>query len=116
VSSPRASYPPDSPDVADADRPDAEVLPLRGDATTACFARALDALCAGLSSQAKPAVVADAAARAPLGAKRAQQPSVACGGCAGRIGLSDFVLVGGSHMTRTADCPQCGETMVISPA
>jgi len=114
VSSTRATYPPGVADVADTDRPDAAGLPLRGDATTACFARALDALCAGLSSQAIPAAVADAAARAPSGEERAQQPSVACGACAGRIGLRDFVLIGGTRVTRTADCPQCGETTAIS--
>ena len=116
MSSAQASYPPGVADVADADRTDAAVLSLRGDATTACFARALDALCAGSFSQANPAAVADPAARVPLGDERAQQPSVACGACAGRIGLGDFVLIGGTRVTRTADCPQCGETTAISLA
>lgn len=114
VSSPQASYPPDAADVADPDRPDAQVVPLRADAMTACFARALDALCAGLSLTAEPAPVADDAAGALLSDEPAQQPSVACGACAGRIGLRDFVLIGGSRVTRTADCPQCGETTAIS--
>ena len=116
VSSLPATCPPDVADAAGMDRLDARVLPLRGDAMTACFARALDALCAGSSSSANPVPVADGPARAPLGEETSEQPSVACGACAGRVGLRDFVLIGGSRMTRTADCPQCGETTAISLA
>lgn len=89
MSSPQASNPPGPAEVAETDRPDASVLPLRREA-------------------------AGDAPAAPPSEEPTQHPSVACGACAGRIGLRDFVLVGGSRVTRTADCPQCGETTAIS--
>lgn len=46
----------------------------------------------------------------------AQSGSVACGACGERIGLPDFVLVGGPSVSRVADCPACGESTVISLA
>jgi diguanylate cyclase (GGDEF)-like protein len=44
---------------------------------------------------------------------RSQPASVACGACGGRISLQEFVVVGGSRVTRTADCPACGEVTLI---
>ena len=46
----------------------------------------------------------------------ARPGSVACGACGERIGLADFVLLGGRNMARAADCGGCGETTVISLA
>jgi diguanylate cyclase (GGDEF)-like protein len=52
----------------------------------------------------------------PPAAKRAS--SVACGACAGRVPLTEFVLELTARMTRSADCPNCGATTLIqlSPA
>jgi diguanylate cyclase (GGDEF)-like protein len=46
----------------------------------------------------------------PQGERR---PSVACGGCGGRVALAEFVLALTARMTRSADCPDCGATTVI---
>jgi len=58
----------------------------------------------------------------PAPARR--DPSIACGACAGRIALAEFVFpdvapagivrANGHPMARTADCPSCGETTVIA--
>lgn len=47
-----------------------------------------------------------------------REPSVACGVCAGRVPLADFVVELTARMTRSADCPNCGATTLIqlSPA
>jgi hypothetical protein len=86
-----------------------------GEPVTASFAHAVDALCAGLFTSADPAPrTGDPVPRRE--SEEHERSSVACGACAGRIALRDFVLIGGSRITRTADCPQCGETTAISLA
>jgi diguanylate cyclase (GGDEF)-like protein len=40
-------------------------------------------------------------------------PSVACGACAGRVPLADFVVELTARMTRSADCPACGAATLI---
>jgi len=114
VSSPQASYPRRPADLAEADRQDAVEMSRGGDAVTAPFARALDALCAGLFTSAEPAPRVLNAAPRRVSDEREQRSSVACGLCAGRIALGDFVFIGGGCATRTADCPQCGATTAIS--
>jgi hypothetical protein len=50
---------------------------------------------------------------APAPPDGTRQPSVACGACGGRVALADFVVELSDRMTRSADCPECGETTVI---
>jgi diguanylate cyclase (GGDEF)-like protein len=47
-----------------------------------------------------------------------REPSVACGACAGRVPLTEFVVELTARMTRSADCPNCGATTLsqLSPA
>jgi diguanylate cyclase (GGDEF)-like protein len=49
-------------------------------------------------------------------ARAQQRTSVACGACGGRVDLSEFVLELTPRMTRSADCPDCGETTMIQLA
>jgi len=88
----------------------------RGERVTAPFARAPDAMCAGQFKSADPAPSTGNPVPRTVSSERAQRPSVACGVCAARVALRDFVLIGGRRVTRTADCPQCGATTAISLA
>lgn len=47
------------------------------------------------------------------GAADDAQASLPCGACGGHIAVSEFTLQGAAHMTRAADCSQCGETTLV---
>jgi predicted RNA-binding Zn-ribbon protein involved in translation (DUF1610 family) len=61
------------------------------------------------ATEASVVDLSEAAAIAPATAPG----SVACGRCATRISLGDFVVVQLKSATRVADCPRCGETTII---
>ena len=47
---------------------------------------------------------------------RGEEHSLACGHCAARIALRDFVMVQPRTARRVADCPRCGETTIVQLA
>lgn len=55
---------------------------------------------------------------APIPPTATSDSSVACGACAERVPLTEFVVELTARMTRSADCPNCGATTLIqlSPA
>ena len=55
-------------------------------------------------------------AEPPALSHNSSRTSLACGACGGRIPISAFTLLHPARMTRSADCPACGETTLVQLA